>query len=191
MVIIYLTLQKIYRCWIVWGYSIRVVIAPSFLAFAFSGTLIYLHSLTDFNLCFLAIWIASGSTPASFVQGQIYVAEWRTNALQAAGLTLSIIVNALVTGLIVFRIFKVFQEVKTATVDNHISGVTGGSTLRRVIFIITESGMALFSIQLARLVVTIVNTEAGYDAFYLIHGIHVMLNVIMTINHYCIILLIT
>ena len=189
MVIIYLTLQKIYRCWIVWGYSIRVVIAPSFLAFAFSGTLIYLHSLTDFNLCFLAIWIASGSTPASFVQGQIYVAEWRTNALQAAGLTLSMIVNALVTGLIVFRIFKVFQGVKTATADNHISGVTGGSTLRRVIFIITESGMALFSIQLPWLLATIMSTE---DAFYaLIHGIHTILNVIMTINHYYVILLIT
>ena len=47
---IHLILQKIYRCWIVWGYSIRVVIVPSFLAFAFLGSLIYLHSPTDFNL---------------------------------------------------------------------------------------------------------------------------------------------
>ena len=89
------------------------------------------------------------------------------------------IVNPLVTGLIVFRILKVFQEVKTGTADDQILGVTGGSTLRRVIFIIIESGMALFSIQLARLVVTIVNTDAAHDAFYLIGSIHEMLNVII------------
>ena len=57
--------------------------------------------------------------------------------------------NALVTGLIMFRIFKVFQEVKTATADNQNLGVTGGSTLWCVMSIIIESGMALFSIQLA------------------------------------------
>ena len=100
-------------------------------------------------------------------------------------------VNALVTGLIVFRIFKVFQEVKTGTADDQILGVTGGSRLRRVIFIIIESGMALFSIQLARLVVTIVQTDAAHDAYYLSASIHEMLNVIMTINHCYVILLIS
>ena len=70
------------------------------------------------------------------------------------GLTLSMIVNALVTGLIVFRIFKVFRALKTSAADDRILGVTGGSTLQRVIFIIIESGVALFSIQLARLVAT-------------------------------------
>ena len=45
--------------------------------------------------------------------------------------------------------------------------------------------MALFSIQLTRLVVTIVfsitmtTDEAAYDAYYLIGGIHEMLNVII------------
>ena len=88
-------------------------------------------------------------------------------------------VNALVTGLIVFKIFKVFQEVKTATVDDQNLGVTGGSTLQRVIFIIIESGMALFSIQLTRLVVTIVSTDASYNAFGLVASTHEMLNVII------------
>ena len=82
-----------------------------------------------------------------------------------------------------------FQEVKTSNADDQILGVTGGSTLQRVIFIIVESGMAMFSIQLARLVVNIVNIimtttmttdEAAYDVYYLIGGIHEMLNVIMT-----------
>ena len=92
-------------------------------------------------------------------------------------------VNALVTGLIVFRIFKVFQEVKACTSDDQCLGVTGGSTLRRVIFILIESGMALFSIQLARLVATIVyvltGTNASLSALHLIIGIHQMLNVII------------
>ena len=178
MTIIYLILQKIYRCWIVWGYNIRVVIVPSFLAFAFLGTLIYLHSLTDFNPWFLAIWIATGAAPLSIIQDQLYVADW-SNTLFIAGFPLSMIVNPLVTGLIVFRILKVFQEVKTSTADNQILGVTSGNTLRRVIFILIESGMALFSIQLARLVVTIVRMDAAYDAFYLIASIHEMLNVII------------
>ena len=111
-----------------------------------------------------------------------------------AGLTLSMIVNALATGLIVFRIFKVFQEVKTAIVDDQTLGDTGRNTLQRVIFIIIESGMALFSAQLTRLVVSIlvkiVATDASSNAYVLIIPIHEMLNVIMTINH-CYILLIT
>ena len=181
VIIIHLILPKIYRCWIVWGYNIRVVIVPSFLAFAFLGTLIYLHSLTDFNLpWFLAIWIAGGAA-LSIVQGQIYVPEW-SNTLSVAGLALSMTVNGLVTGLIVFRIFKVFQEVKTSIADEQILGVTGESTLQRVIFIIIESGMALFSIQLARLVASIMTTDAAVDAYVLISGIHEMLNVIMIIN---------
>ena len=34
---------KIYRCWIVWGKKIRVVIIPSFLAITLLGQSIYLH----------------------------------------------------------------------------------------------------------------------------------------------------
>ena len=170
------------------------MIVPSFLAFTFLSTLIYLHSLTDFDPWFVAIWIAEGVAPVSIVQGLPYVPEW-SNTLVIAGLALSMTVNTLATGLIVFRIFKVFQEVKTATADDQNLGVTGGSTLRRVIFIIIESGMALFSVQLTRLVVgivaSIVATNASYyNAYLLMVSIHEMLNVIMTINHCYVILLI-
>ena len=167
------------------------MIVPLFLAFAFSGTLIYLHSLSDFNLLwFLAIWITAGTAPLSIVHGQLHFAD-RNITLAMAGLILSMTVNALVTGLIVFRIFKVFQELKTATADGQNLGITGGSTLRRVVFILIESGMALFSIQLTRLVAVIVTTDTAVDAFYLIAGIHEMLNVIMMIDHCYVILLIT
>src|ERR1700735_4878893 len=142
---IHLILQKIYRCWIIWGYRIRVVIVPSFLAFAFLGPLIYLHLPTDFkSLWFLAIWIAAATAPVLIVQDQLSTTD-SDGTLQVAGLALSMTVNALVTGLIVFRIFQVFQEVKTLTADGQsLLGATGGSTLQRVIFILIESGMALF-----------------------------------------------
>ena len=42
---------KIYRCWIVWGQNIRVVIIPSFLAIAYLGQSIsgYLHLISQFQ----------------------------------------------------------------------------------------------------------------------------------------------
>ena len=51
--------------------------------------------------------------------------------------------------------------------------------------------MALLAIQLTRLVAVIVITDAADDAYVLITCIHEMLNVIMTINHCYVILLIT
>ena len=166
------------------------MILPSLLAIAFLRTLIYLPSLTDFDVWFLAIWIVGGTAPLSAVQVEYYSPEW-SNTLAIAGLALSMTVNALVTGLIVLRIFKVFQEVKTGTADDQSLGATGGSTLQRVIFIIIESALALFSIQLTRLVAALVNTDAANDVYYLIIGIHEMLNVIMMINDCYVILLIT
>jgi hypothetical protein len=42
--------SKIYRCWIVWGQDIRVVIIPAFLAIAYlSQSIIYLHLISRFQ----------------------------------------------------------------------------------------------------------------------------------------------
>ena len=105
-------------------------------------------------------------------QGTIVDTTWG-NTLVLASLTASMTLNALVTGLIVFRIFKVFHEVKD---------VTGGRKLRSVIFIIIESGMALFAIQLARLVIyaTGQGTDAEEDIYQFIVGMHEMLNVVIS-----------
>ena len=65
-------------------------------------------------------------------------------------------VNALVTGLIVFKILKVFLEVRATSVEQTLGSLlnsTGGPKLRHITFIIIESGMALFAIQLARVVI--------------------------------------
>ena len=66
-------------------------------------------------------------------------------------------VNGMVTGLIVFRILKVFLEVKAATTSVERSlDSTGGTKFRHIIFVIIESGMMLFVVQLARLVLEVV-----------------------------------
>ena len=94
---------------------------------------------------------------------------------------MSMTVNALVTGLIVFRIFKVFREVKLSSEDQTLRA-TGGSKLRSVIFVIIESGMALLTIQLVRLVLSCGNlymVDAVYRAYELIVVTHQMLNVII------------
>ena len=99
---------------------------------------------------------------------------------------LSMAVNTLVTGLIVFKILKVFLEVKP-TLTERTLGATGGTKLRhiRVIFIIIESGMALFAIQLVRVVLSCLPLQPStIIAFSLTIGINQMFNVVITSSHY-------
>ena len=81
----------------------------------------------------------------------------------ATSLALPMVVNALVTGLIVFKILKVFLKV-TPILDEATLGPTLDTKLQvqRVIFLIIESGMALFAIQLIAIVLFIV--------FYIVTG---------------------
>ena len=59
-------------------------------------------------------------------------------------------VNALGTSMIVFRILKA-SGVKPTSVERTL-GSTGSNKFRHIMFIIIESGMALFAIQLVRFV---------------------------------------
>lgn len=93
--------------------------------------------------------------------------------------TISMTVNALVTGLIVIRILKVFRQVKVATEPDLSLNDAPGSTLGSIIFVVIESGMVLFSIQLVRLVVYAIQTPTAYEAYLLVVPIHEMLNVII------------
>ena len=104
------------------------------------------------------------------------------------GLALSMAVNALVTGLIVFKIVKVFLEVNPTLVELTLDS-TGGSKLRHIIFIIIESGMALFAIQLIRLMFSILPMEWTLDANdYFMIAINEMFNVIIRSVHLLLIL---
>ena len=68
--------------------------------------------------------------------------------------TTSMAVNTLVTGLIVFRILEVFLEVnriKPTSVERNLGSLpvaTRSTKLRHVMFVIIESNMALFAMQL-------------------------------------------
>ena len=98
-------------------------------------------------------------------------------------------VNTLMTGLIVFKILKVFLEVNAAVTSvERTLGSTGGTKLRQIIFIIIESGMALFAIQLVRIVLYILSIPGVSNNFqissYLVMGIHQMFNVIIKSVHF-------
>ena len=88
-------------------------------------------------------------------------------------------VNTLVTGLIAFRILKVFLEVKPTSVERSLGslGSTGDTKLRNVIFIIIESGMALFAIQLVRIVLSYISLPPKAIDFVI--SINQMLNVVI------------
>jgi hypothetical protein len=104
-------------------------------------------------------------------------------------------VNALMTGLIVFKILKVFIQYKPTSVERTLGSESlsssGGSKLRHIIFIIIESGMALFAVQLVRVVLTSLVAQivfTGYTGPFvgmdLVVGIHGMLNVIIRSVHF-------
>ena len=97
-------------------------------------------------------------------------------------------VNGLVTGLIVFRILKVFLEVKAATSVERTLDSTGGTKLRHIGFVIIESGMMLLVIQLVRMVLGIMEpmTFVGQVSFALNYfaGINEMFNVIIRHVHF-------
>ena len=117
----------------------------------------------------IAIWIAASFRTAV-----------RNSILVEIGLAVSMSVNVLVTGLIVFRIFKVFRAVRNAAPDERMLDAIGGNKLRVIIFILIESGMALFSIQLIRLILALVRrTEGTSKAYNVIDHIHEMFNVII------------
>jgi len=127
----------IYRCWIVWNRSILVILVPSILA-----------------ITFLALWIPGSVLLYPPVPGWVY-------PMTITSFAMSLTVNALVTGLIVFRITKVYWQVVKPAVAGKTFGATGGSRLRPVIFILIESGMALLCMQLAQMVLNVVQTKTA------------------------------
>ena len=171
--------SKIYRCWIVWGQDIRIVIIPSFLSIAYLSQLIYFHLIkANFNLSApLVTWVGSAGAhfATTLVQGELLTATWG-NTATLTGYAASMVVNALVTGLIVFKILKVFLEVRAAERILHPLA-TGCTTLRHVIFVIIESGMALFATQLLRVVLSNVQSAPYLNTFNFFVGINQMFNV--------------
>ena len=102
--------------------------------------------------------------------------------MDITALAASMAVNALVTGLIVFKILKVFSEVNPILVELTMDS-NGGAKLRHVIFVIIESGMTLFAIQLIRIVFYILPMKWTIDVGDYVVVINQMLNVIIRSVH--------
>ena len=92
--------------------------------------------------------------------------------------------NALATGLIVFKILRVFLEVNPILVELTLDSA-GGPKLRHIIFVIIESGMALFAIQLIRVVFSFLPVEWTFDASNYVIALHEMFNVICSFSTSC------
>ena len=105
---------------------------------------------------------------------------WQTTVF-ITGLAASMAVNTLMTGMIVFRILMA-TGVKPTSVERTL-GSTEGNKFRHIMFIIIESGMALFAIQLVRFVLAFVSVPVEQGPFLLsatdfVVVINQMLNVI-------------
>ena len=119
-----------------------------------------------------AIWLA---VIGSFVaqQSSPDVVRWGYT-LTLTSLAVSLTVNAAVTGIIMLRILKVYWQIRSSCDQTSGSGVHNPG-LRSIIFVIIESGMVLFAIQLVRIVLYILQL----GAYEIIVGINEMFNVII------------
>ena len=106
------------------------------------------------------------------------------NILFTTGLAASMAVNTLMTGMIVFRILKVTRAIPITSIERTL-GSTGGDKFRHAMFIIIESGMALFAIQLVRVVLFLIPSVPEEQEILFLAGndiviiINEMLNVII------------
>ena len=114
--------------------------------------------------------------------------------MSITALAASTAVNALATGMIVFRILKA-MGVKPTLLERTL-GSTGGNKFRHIMFIVIESGMALFAIQLVRIVLLCLPLPVAVEPFYnpvlnIVISINQMLNVIIIFCSFLFVLLIT
>ena len=160
------------------------MITPTILALAYIGILIYLDLLPDFNLLPLGTW--EGGIGGLYIadDGGLSQTLWG-EILTIMSVAISMAVNALVTGLIVYRIFKAFRKVQRGSTSVEKSlGVNGGRKYRSLIFVIIESGIALFAIQLVRVILILpplLNSISINLNLKFVYVIHQMFNVSITL----------
>ena len=92
----------------------------------------------------------------------------RGHIIFLTGLGISLTVNAVVTSLIVLKILKAYRDVTPASEDRIFSVGGAGAKLRSIMFIIIESGVIMFIIQIIPVILAIL----GMDAIYLAIGIN-------------------
>ena len=117
--------------------------------------------------------------------------------LTTTGLAATMTVNGLVSGLIVFKILKVFLEVRASSTSvERTLGSTGGTKFQHIIFVIIESGMTLLVIQLVRTVLFVNLVPPQFETPVPVFGaldylivVNEMFNVIIRSIHFPLLLL--
>ncbi|KAJ2932932.1 hypothetical protein H1R20_g4145, partial [Candolleomyces eurysporus] len=135
----------IYRCWHVWGRNLLIGIPPSIVA------------LTSYasQVAGLCVTIDFASVSDSF---RAVAKDWWV-PLGLASMSLSLVVNAVVSALMITRIYLVYRETKSAS-------DSAGTRLSWVASILLESAIALFFAQLVYLVLY----KLEHPAFSLVAG---------------------
>ena len=179
--------SKIYRCWIVWDKNTLVVIIPSFLTITYIGQSIYVHLISRFNFQIItSSYLAGVRWRISIWTWSIFSVPWGI-MLTLTALATFMVVNTLVTGLIVFNESRCSWKLGLLRSSKHWYhwAQPGIPNFGHIMFIILESGMALFAIQLVRVVITslvatpVVQTPPTLIALDFVIGIHKMLNAII------------
>ena len=146
------------------------------LALAFLGQSIYLYDWISWLLCYgSATWLAASYALHSPQRPLVDITYWRY-PVGLTSLVISLTVNAVVTGLIVLRILKVYWEVKATFKVQNLGVSRAEAKVRSIIFIMIESGMAIFTIQLVGVVLAILKLD---DPLIIVLNINEMFNVII------------
>jgi hypothetical protein len=157
----------LYRCWIMWRQPL-VMVVPCLLSFAFLVTAL---TTLGFNIKFIA--------------DNTDLPDWYFSAVTAF-FFVSLAVNALVTGLIVYRIITVYNDIRGFSSNSNINSnvqqpsaygsSSGQRNLYPLISILIESGLITFVAQLAQSIMY----KSATEAFPLVGGCVVMLYGIST-----------
>ena len=142
------------------GQNILVII-PLLLVITYLRQLICLHLISQFQLI-ASSYLATSAVFKFFWLKIIRTTGFLLEHIYIYNYAMAMAVNALVMGLIVFRILRVFLEVKgTSCSVERTSDSIGGTALRHIIFVIIESGMALFASQLVHAILVVQLSELG------------------------------
>jgi hypothetical protein len=136
----------IYRCWIVWSQKWIVIVIPSILALISLGTSLALVGELG------ALGVENGNnTPAWFTP------------VGDLSFSLSLAVNAIITGLLVFKIAKASRALRNSLARAPRRAL---NDFRPLVSMLVESGIALFAIQM----VWVVCFSTESSGFYLVGG---------------------
>jgi len=150
----------LYRCWIMWRQPLVMVI-PCILSISFLVTTL---TILGYNIKFVADDVPE-------------LPDWYFSAVSAF-FFLSLAVNTLATGLIVYKIVTVYNNIQGYTTSSLQAGEHGNGRrdINPLISILIESGLVTFVAQLTQTIMY----KAATKAFPLVGGVVVMLYGIST-----------